>query len=104
MNSSTSRLDYTLLFLQGAEGPGLAKLLNLRKNGLTRFSKEEKKRLKRRTKERLKIASAKANLWRKFRDRNKELDMTEEEAEAWAGLRASVMELEEGGCWRETGE
>lgn len=36
MNSSTSRLDYTLLFLQGAEGPGLAKLLNLRKNGLTR--------------------------------------------------------------------
>ena len=75
-----------------------------RKYGLKRISKEENKRLKRRTEERLEIASAKANLWRRFRDRNKELDMTEEEAEAWEGLRASVMELEEGGSWRETGE
>ena len=53
-------------------------------------------RLKRRTEERLEIASAKENLWKKFRDRDQELAQTGEEAEAWEGLRASVMELEVG--------
>jgi hypothetical protein len=75
-----------------------------RKYGLKRISKEENMRLKRRTEESLEVASDKANLCRQFRDRNKELTPTEEEAEAWEGLRASVMELEEDGSWRETGE
>jgi hypothetical protein len=75
-----------------------------RKYGIKRISKEENMRLKKRTEERFEVASAKENLWRKFRDKNKDLAPTGEEAEAWEGLRASVMELEENVIWRETGE
>jgi hypothetical protein len=75
-----------------------------RKYGIKRISKEENMRLKKRTEESLEIASAKENLWRKFREKDKELAPTREEAEAWEGLRASVKELEENGSWRETGE
>jgi hypothetical protein len=74
-----------------------------RKYGLTRLSKEENSRIKKRTYERIEIASAKANLWKKFRDKVV-IDLGEEEAKAWERLRTSVMDLEEEGCWREEGE
>ena len=54
-------------------------------------------RLKKRTEERLEIASAKENLWKKFRNKDQELAEEGKDVEAWEGLRTSVMELEEGG-------
>jgi hypothetical protein len=47
-----------------------------RKYGIKRISKEENMRLKKRTEERLEIASAKENLWKKFRDRDQDLAQT----------------------------
>jgi hypothetical protein len=75
-----------------------------RKYGIKRISKEENMRLKKRTEERLEIASAKGNLWKKIREKGQELAETGEDAEAWEGLRTSVMELEEDGSWRDIGE
>ena len=75
-----------------------------KKYGLKGISKEENMRLRKRTEERLEIASAKENLWRRFRDKREELAPTGEKAEAWEGLKTSVMELEEEGRWREPGE
>ena len=49
--------------------------------GLKRLSKEENKRLKSRTEERIKIARAKENYWKKYRDTN-DRDMNKEEKEA----------------------
>ena len=37
-------------------------------------------------------------------DKDQELAQTGEDVEAWEGLRTSVMELEEGGRWRDAGE
>ena len=72
--------------------------------GMKRLSKEENQRMTRRTEERLEIAKAKENLWRKFRERKEtEEVMEEEEEEAWKSLRKGIMELEEeGGSWRES--
>ena len=70
-----------------------------RKYGIRKISKEENKRLKKRTGERLEIASAKANLWKRFREGGE--DMNEREVTAWEGIRTSVMELEEEGRWIE---
>ena len=64
-----------------------------RKYGLKRISKEENLRLKKRTEERLEIASARANLWKRHRD-GKE-GMGEEATTAWEDLRKSLIELEE---------
>ena len=58
-----------------------------KKYGLKRISKEENMRLRKRTEERLEIASAKENLWRRFRDKREELAPTGEKAEAWEGLQ-----------------
>ena len=56
-------------------------------------------RMTMRTEERLEIAKAKENLWRKFREGQGE--MRREEEEAWETLREKILELEEGGIWRE---
>ena len=64
-----------------------------RKYGIKKISKEENQRLKKRTGERLEIASAKANLWKKFREGGE--DLSEREVAAWEAVRTSVMELEE---------
>ena len=69
-----------------------------RKYGIKKISKEENQRLKKRTGERLEIASAKANLWKKFREGGE--DLSEREVAAWEAVRTSVMELEEDGRWR----
>ena len=64
-----------------------------RKYGIKKISKEENQRLKKRTGERLEIASAKGNLWKKFREGGE--DLSEIEVAAWEAVRTSVMELEE---------
>jgi hypothetical protein len=70
-----------------------------RKYGLTRLSKEENMRMTMRTGERLEIAKAKENMWKKFRDGKG--GMKKEEEEAWRTLREKILELEEEGSWRE---
>ena len=69
-----------------------------RKYGMKKISKEENMRLRKRTGERLEIATAKANLWKKFREGKD--DLNEREVAAWEGIRTSVMELEEDGRWK----
>ena len=59
-------------------------------------------RLKKRTGERLELASAKANLWKKFREGGD--DLSEREVAAWEGVRTSVMVLEEDGRCRNPDE
>ena len=73
-----------------------------RKYGIKKISKEENIRLKMRTGERLEIASAKANLWKKYREGGK--CVNQKEMEEWEGMRTSVMILEEGGGWIEDTE
>ena len=46
----------------------------------------------------MEIASAKANLWKKFREGGE--DLSEREVAALEAVRTSVMELEEDGRWR----
>ena len=58
--------------------------------------------MKKRTGERLEIASAKANLWKKVREGGE--DLSEREVTAWEGVRTSVMLLEEDGRWRNQDE
>jgi hypothetical protein len=69
-----------------------------RKYGIKKISKEENQRLKKRTGERLEIASSKANFRKKFREGGE--DLSEREVAAWEAVRTSVMELEEDGRWR----
>ena len=66
-----------------------------RKYGLSRLSKEENMRMTMRTGERLEIAKAKENLWKKFREGKGEMER--EEQEAWGTLRSKILELEEEG-------
>ena len=54
------------------------------------MTKEENTRLKKRTGERLGIAQAKENYWRKFRDGG-ETGMKEKEREAWRNIRNSLL-------------
>ena len=67
-----------------------------RKYGIKRLSKEENMRMTRRTEERLEIAKAKENLWRKHRGQG---EMKIGEEDAWETLREKIMELEEAGAW-----
>jgi hypothetical protein len=62
--------------------------------GMKRLSKEKNLRMTRRTDERLEIAKAKENLWRKFRERKEEDVMEEEEEQAWKSLKRGILELE----------
>ena len=58
------------------------------------MSKEESKKLKTRTEERIEISQAKANYWKRFRDGG-ERDMEEgDHMEAWKGLRKAIVALE----------
>ena len=43
-----------------------------KRHGIKRLSKEENQRMTRRTEDRLEIARAKENLWRKFRERKRQ--------------------------------
>ena len=72
-----------------------------KKYGMNRVSKEENKRLKSRTEERLELSTAKGNLWKHYRE-NKEME--DDIAKAWEDVRKSVMELEEEGRWKEEEE
>ena len=58
-------------------------------------------RMTKRTEERLEIAKAKENLWRKHRGQG---EMKTGEEDAWETLREKIMELEEVGAWREIGK
>ena len=58
-------------------------------------------RMTKRTEERLQIAKAKENLWRQHRGQG---EMKTGEEDAWETLREKIMELEEGGTWREIGK
>jgi hypothetical protein len=69
--------------------------------GIKKISKEENLRLKKRTEERLDVASAKTNLWRKFGDDRGSQVIPEKELVAWEELRERVLELEEDGDWKE---
>ena len=51
-----------------------------------------------RTEERIKIARAKENYWRKYRDR-KDNDMKDEEKEAWINVEKGIQMFEEDGAW-----
>jgi hypothetical protein len=66
--------------------------------GLKRLSKEENKRLKMRTEERIEIARAKENYWKKYRDQG-DKDMKEEEKEAWVHVEKGILMFEEDGSW-----
>ena len=57
---------------------------------------------RKRTEERLEITTAKANLWKKFREGKD--DLNGREVAAWEGIRTSVMELEEDGRWKNNEE
>ena len=67
-----------------------------RRYGISKLSKEENSRLKLRTEERLVLAKARENLWKRYRDGDR---VGEEEGEAWEVIRRGVAEIdkEEGG-------
>ena len=71
---------------------------------LKKLSKEENQRLKIRTEERLEVARAKENLWKRFRGDKEDREMVEDEIKAWESLREGIMELEEEGVWRNPGK
>ena len=72
-----------------------------RKYGIKKVSKEESSRLKMRTEERLEVARAKENLWRRYQDESRN-DMDVEEEEMWQRVLESILELEEKeGKWKE---
>ena len=66
--------------------------------GLKKLSVEEKRRLKRRTEDRLKIAQAKENYWKQYRGKE-EGGMKEEERGAWEAIKEGITALEEDGNW-----
>ena len=72
--------------------------------GLKKLSKEENLRLKTRTEDRLEVARAKENLWKRFRGDKEDREMVEDEIKAWESLREGIMELEEEGVWRNPGK
>ena len=72
--------------------------------GLKKLSKEENQRLKTRTEERLEVARAKENLWKRFRGDEEDREMVEDKIKAWESLREGIMELEEEGVWRNPGK
>ena len=54
--------------------------------------------MKGRTEDRLEIARAKENFWKRFREK-KEEDMEEEEMKAWNPIKEGITTLEENGNW-----
>jgi hypothetical protein len=65
---------------------------------LKRLSKEENKRLKSRTEERIKIARAKENYWKKYRDRNdKRYEQGGEGGKI--NVEKGILMFEEDGAW-----
>ena len=64
--------------------------------GLKKLSQEENRRLKGRTEDRLEIARAKENYWKRFRGKEEE-DMEEEERKAWNAIKEGISTLEENG-------
>ena len=60
--------------------------------GISRLSKEEIKRMKERTQEKVTLATAKSNYWKKYRETRAEED-TGETADAWEQLRQGVIAL-----------
>ena len=72
--------------------------------GQQRLSKEENKRIKMRTEERLDIARGKTNLWRKFGLGRLTQEVKDEELDAWEEIQRLVLELEEeDGDWMDRG-
>ena len=67
--------------------------IKTKKYGIRKISKEENMRLKGRTEERLEIATARGNLWKKYREGGGEME--EQEAGVWEDLRMAVLGLEE---------
>ena len=67
--------------------------------GLKKLSVEENRRLKGRTEDRLEIARAKENYWKRFRGKEGE-DMEEEERKAWNAIKEGISTLEENANWR----
>ena len=66
--------------------------------GLKGLSKEESKRLRSSTEDKIMMATARANLWKRFRDPgSKDIDMEQEEMKAWDGIKKSLDDLGEGG-------
>ena len=63
--------------------------------GIPKLSKEENMRIKIRTEERLELARAKENLWKKFREEIDTKEITENERDAWENLKRSIMSIEE---------
>ena len=59
--------------------------------GLTRLSKEENRRLKERTEDKVTLAQARGNYWKHYRDKRDE--DKEETAEAWERLKESIIAL-----------
>ena len=68
--------------------------------GIPKLSKEENLRLKLRTEDRMMIARAKENLWKRFREKEGVKEIEEEELNAWKDVQSMVIELEEEGSWR----
>ena len=68
--------------------------------GISKLSKEENQRLKLRTEDRLTVAKAKENLWKRFRDKDMMPEMQEDEVRAWEDIQRMIIELEEEGSWR----
>ena len=69
-----------------------------KKYGIKSMNKEESRRLKERTEERMMISEAKANYWKKYRSGG---DGVEEDkhAKEWRKLKEGVISLEEKGGW-----
>ena len=67
--------------------------------GIQKLNKEENKRLRERTEERILVSQAKANYWKKWREKKEEgTEMMQE----WGNLMKGIIALEERGGWRVT--
>ena len=73
-----------------------------KKYGTKRMNKEENKRLKERTEERILISQAKANYWKEYRGRGGRMEGEDIENDAtWKRLKDVIQVLEERGRWIE---
>ena len=67
----------------------------------SKLTKEENTKIKMRTKERLELAVAKENLWKRYQEKDLDLEFIEGEEEAWEKVRDCINNDEENGCWRD---
>ena len=65
---------------------------------LSKLTKEENIKMKLRTEERIEMAIAKENLWKRFQEKDQEFEEGEEEA--WGRIRDCLANDEEMGGWR----